>query len=280
MNSSGAPASSLTELWLLMPISARKQNDYDPQSGPYKVKVKTGAGWRQFKTCRLPISIGKDAHEGDKFSATLEWTRQRFEKIIFCVNDTLQRFNLMSFENLSEDEARAKAETLGSQWLERHRASIDSLAQANAVPAVRHEIWRWNHWLEQKQFPVNLALVNRLYQENAAFRQAVEADIDLFLSRRSVPNVELFRQCSRRYLLEESAAFAIMFSQEEAADIYPGKEIETTRIAREQSLAGAPAGLEKRYFTRIDFSRAADATPQPFIPNIAPANYNARREGR
>lgn len=255
------------------------QHQYKPQTGFYKVKVKTGASWRGFDICRLPISVGKSAHEGEKFEATLEWVKQRFDKAILSINDTLQRFNLIGLEGLAEEEAFTKAEWLGSQWLERHQASIKHLEEGGDTPAIDFKIIRWSHWLERPEFTANLEKAHRLYRENLNFRQAVETDINMFLSRRTIKNVELFRECSRRYLLEESAVFALMFSEQEAADIYPGKEIETTRIAREQNLSELLPGLEKRHFTRIDFSRNP-STGDRATPRLAPASRRARTRGR
>jgi len=63
--------------------------NYPPQTGEYKVMVKSGAAWRDYDTARLEISVGQPYHEGAKFEATVDWVKHRFSHSIVSVNDTL-----------------------------------------------------------------------------------------------------------------------------------------------------------------------------------------------
>jgi len=179
-------------------MSGSKAKQYPPQTGAYAVKVKTGAGWQEFDTARLQLSAGQPYHEAEKLRATFNWVGQRFEKVIICANDTLQRFN-HEMDGLTPSEAFSKAESDGREWIERNISSI-----------------------------------------------------------RSLPNYtdfERFADLSKRYLLEETAVFSIMFKTEAAVDIYPGSTLLPCTIFQGQTVDGAPDGLGMGHFSRIDFKR-------------------------
>jgi hypothetical protein len=155
---------------------------YPAQTGKYIVKVKNGRGWNNFSTARFHISVGQDYHEGDKFEATMKWATYRFDKVIICVNDTLQRHNYMYRENLCGIAAYNKAEAAGREWIERNYKFIQSLSN--------YEITRWDEW-----------------RSNAAYDEQYEKIIDLYNSRhdfRELINIEIMEFWKRRRLKEGS----------------------------------------------------------------------------
>jgi tRNA-dependent cyclodipeptide synthase len=233
--------------------------NYPPQTGAYKVTVKSGAAWRNYDTARLEISVGQPYHEGAKFEATVEWVRHRFSQVIVSVNDTLQRFNLMFERGLSENRAMAVARHAGSEWIQRQRPALARLPGC--------AISRWNEWLSHPDFAAVLAQTGALYETHHGFRDAVCANIGALWSRKrgssSVYAEENFAQffaLSQQYILEETAVFSLMFRERPAVDIYPGTLLFMWGVFAHGAVPGAPEGLDKGCFTRIDFRR--NTTPQ------------------
>lgn len=229
-------------------MSGSKAIQYPPQTGNYAVKVKNGAGWQEFDTARLQISVGQPYHEGDKFEATVKWASLRFKKVIVCVNDTLQRFNLIA-EGYSEQEAQRITSDLGREWIERNISLLRSLPNV--------EIKRWDTWKNDDYEEVKHQ-IDELYRENIEFQVAVDTDITGF-TKRNDSKPELCRE----YLLEETAVFSKMF-RERAVDIYPGSVLLPCRIFQGRAVKGAPNGLSDGHFTRIDFKRN-----HPILPKVA-----------
>lgn len=217
-------------------------------SESYMVKVKNGAGWRAYHNARLQISVGQAYHEGEKLKATLAWCDERFDRLIICVNDTLQRHN-MEFAGASADEAFAESLQAGKEWISRNQPLLDALSNA--------EIIRWETWRRDPTFETGLMIMERMFTEKQAFRKDVIDEVDSFweraLKRGDAPpaeDYERFKTHSIRYLLEECAIFQMMFARDEAVDIYPGSTLLPCKIGPKQDLG-------VRGYTRIDFRRKA-----------------------
>lgn len=233
-------------------------NDLNEKTNPYTVKVKSGAGWRGYNTARLQISVGQAYHEGDKLEATLDWANARFEKVVICVNDTLQRFNHCFEQGMPEKFALLLSKEQGDKWLERNAAVIGTLKNC--------EIHRWDEWRELPAYTAELERAQKLYAEEADFREAVEWNINDFWSRRKTRlgftedyRYASFAKFSKQYLLEEVAAFFLMFEKERAADVYPGSFLLPNQIGAKYCPHFDGANMGYRGFTRIDFSRKDNA---------------------
>lgn len=222
-----------------------KDNEFPPQKREYKIRVKNGAGWRSFKTCRLQISVGQARHQGEKFLATLEWARERFEEVIVCVNDTLQRFNLMHELNVGEAFAYSKSMKEGQIWIEKNLPY--------KYPDVK--ITRWNDWTTSSAFTEQLKLFEKLYNlGDTVFRRAIDEEAREFASRRTSPMNQSFYELCRRFLIEETAVFVLMIRELEAVDIYPGTTLMPLRMMQEGQIR--EVDLQNRvHFTRVDFVR-------------------------
>ena len=227
---------------------------YPSQLGSYIVKVKNGSAWHSYDTARLQISVGMPYHEGDKFKATIDWAKYRFKKVVICVNDTLQRYNLMLSPHVSEQEAFFRSMEAGRLWIERNITAIAELPNLG--------IYRWEEWRQRDEYSQNYDRICNLYAKNETFRLAVETNIDEFWARKLIAGAvsqelfERFQSLSRRYLLEETAVFSMMFEEDYAVDVYPGTPLLPVTIFQGQQIEGAPSGLGKGAFTRIDFNRS------------------------
>lgn len=229
------------------------KKQYPPQTGAYAVKVKNGRKWNAYSTARFHISVGQSYHESEKFQATMQWAKHRFDHVIICVNDTLQRYNYTYKESISDVDAMLKAENAGREWIERNLHTIRSLPS--------HEIIRWNNWLNHQDFPSQNQFVQDLYLSDENVRSLIAADVMNFWKRRNVregaetySDFEKFRAASTAYLLEETAAFFLMFKRDVAVDIYPGSVLLPCVLA-EKYLGISNRDLGNGSFTRIDFSR-------------------------
>ncbi len=231
---------------------------YPPQTGLYKVVPKSEQSthrWSDFDMARLQISVGQPYHEGAKFAATLEWSLGRFERVVLCVNDTLQRYNAMFERGLSETRAAEEAETAGTEWIARNLGHVQDDA--------RLVVQRWSRWLTHPRYPDILERIHHLDDTQPAFSDAITADIERLWARRHATDPErypmhlraAFADLARAYLCEEIAAFALMYEQHEAIDIYPGTSLFAARVAQDQDFPDAPPGLGKGRFCRIDFAR-------------------------
>lgn len=234
----------------------RDFKSFPPQTGQYVVRVKNGAGWHAYDVARFHISVGQEYHEGDKFKATMDWAKSRFEKVIICVNDTLQRHN---FSYLSKFQAFDYALKEGDLWLDRNKAVIECLPN--------YEIFRWEDWKKFSDSNIWRQKIQNLYQADENFKNQVEQEINVFWSRRLKRFPELtdsdfilFQEHSCAYLLEEIAVFFTMFAQERAVDIYPGSILLPCVMAPVYLDGFDSHGLGQRGFTRIDFLRR-DMTP-------------------
>jgi tRNA-dependent cyclodipeptide synthase len=225
---------------------------YPPQNGQYAVRVKYGPDWKVFDTVRMEISVGQPYHEGEKLVCTLKWANDRFDKVALLVNDTLQRYNLMFDEGLIEKEAQSRTFRAGDEWI---RRNIKPIVKSRA------SIFRWNDWLASPDYNKSETAVKNLYQTNLEFRNNIEHAISEVWDRRTLkdpdlmPRKEEFFENSRRYLLEETAVFSIIYKTIPGISAYPGSFHEMWAMFVDREVPGAPEGLKNSHCVRIDFRR-------------------------
>lgn len=249
-----------------------RQRQFPAQTGIYTVKVKSEqctASWQDFSMARAQISVGQDYHEGDKLAALAGWLAPRFDVVHICVNDTLQRFGRMiDHEDIDEDTARAWAERDGQEWRTRN-------GHLFTAPHVR--LIHWDHWLDNPRFAATLDQISHLYDHNREFTHAIDGNIQALWERRRrqdparYPAAKFLRfaTLSRRYLLEEIAAFSLMYEDQIAIDVYPGTTIFAALVFQGRVVDGAPVGLGQGHFCRVDFSRGKISPSAAANENLA-----------
>lgn len=237
-------------------MKVSKSRQYPPQMGEYSVKVKTGSDWQEYKTCRLQISVGQPYHEGTKFEATINWVRERFDNVIICVNDTLQRHNTLFLEGGNEADISKEWSRQGDVWISQHMHLFSTIENCT--------IRKWDDWRDREEYPSVRQQVDRFYESNDLFYKSINANIQNFWDRNADrfedhPTLDFtkFSRHSLTYLLEETAVFSMMFKEIEAVDIYPGTVLLPAFLFRGNPVPGMPEGLDKGAFTRIDFKRNA-----------------------
>ena len=233
----------------------------------HSVRVKNGAGWRQYGRVRLMISVGKEYHERSKLQAVVNWINRNvgisgngsgIQEVHVSVNDFLQRHNYMA-AGLEEKAAGRAALQAGDQWLERNKETLSAIK----VPT---RFTRWNEWFFTPDFDYVYVSILDYASRDAAFEEAIHTD-STALARRKEARCEevppaLIRH-SMNYVREELAIFAIQSTTMPAAEVYPGSNLASANylIGRELPILMRP--LAHRHFTRIDFDRI-----QPTCHNI------------
>lgn len=219
---------------------------YPPQNGPYRTIIKGKNLWRGHKTARFQLSMGNPKQDGDKFAALSEWAALRFDRVILIVSDSLQRHNIAADIGVSHDKAHLIALHAGQEWLSRNMRSIQSL------PAF--ELTFWDDWLLHPRYPEARAAIDGLYAVHGEFRSAVERKVDVFCVRHG--HGDKMKAASREYLLEELAAFSIMFRDTPAADFYAGTALnDLFAIIADVSGNSLLSGFKAAYVSEVDFVR-------------------------
>lgn len=230
------------------------EKQYPPQTGLYKVKVKskTSNMVHDNGVLRLEISVGQPYHEGEKFRCTIDWAKHRYGKVIVLVNDSLQRFNYMFEEGLSEKDAHSKALSEGTQWIARNMAAIASLPN--------FEIYRWDAWKRSQGYFSDLQKTKILYEQNPQFKQAINKSIEDIWQRKNIDadRKDKFFSVSRDYLLEETAAFSVIYKTFKGVSAYPGSFQAMWEMFINEDIFDAPEGLKFAHCLRIDFDKRDD----------------------
>ncbi|HEY8963210.1 MAG TPA: tRNA-dependent cyclodipeptide synthase [Alphaproteobacteria bacterium] len=234
--------------------ASSKPAQYPAPTGAYKVFVKDKGLWQAHTTARLHISVGNPKHDGEKFYALTEWAAARFDHVTLIVSDTLQRHNIALTSGIDEDIAHIISRKQGDLWLARNQRAIQNLPHVT--------ITRWDQWLNHPDYVETYNALFALYRNEPTVRQAITQKAEGFNTRHASDN-DLQQASSAQiintsihYILEEVAAFAIMFADDESINIYPGdwfKDIfETVSDHNNSPLLESLAVTE---YLRVDYVR-------------------------
>lgn len=222
----------------------------------YIVRVKNGAGWREFSRLRLMISVGKLYHEGAKLAAAVDWINRNpsIEEVQVSVNDLLQRHNLIAFGS-DESLAGPIAQAAGTAWIERNEEILSDLH-------CRWSFTRWDEWFGSDAYHAAHKAIMQLAEEDDGFSEALDLDSTSLAKRKELRGEfvpENLVACSHRYVTEELAVFALQSEHLPAAEVYPGTSLNAVRYLVGKELPAEIASLSTRYVTRIDFERRKEA---------------------
>lgn len=231
----------------------------------YAVKFKATQStthWNAFSRVRLPISVGQEYHEGEKFRATALWCAQRYDSSEIVVTDTLQRHNFSFYKNQNQAAAFDAARRAGDEWIARNRQAIA------LMPNCR--IRRWEDFRAFQEYADVFGQVMHGYGTYSGFRTAVDSVVSMMWARKSRTLTDTseavrarFFASSREYILEELAVAALMSKEYPAVELYPGSAHLALAFSRDNLPEGSPDGLRYRHTIRVDFSRRGDkATAQ------------------
>jgi tRNA-dependent cyclodipeptide synthase len=222
----------------------------------YKVRARSKWAWRAFDTVRMEISVGQDYHEDEKLKSSMDWARENFKERFIILGDTTQRYNIMFTHGADEKTAHAISKEKGDAWLERNARYLDGVT-----------ITRWDDWKDSSRYVETHKKVMELYENNIDFRQAVKQGCEDFWVRQSYPELEKqrFLNHSTIYLLEETAVFALAYSELGGISAYPGNFLDMLQMFVDKSIGEFPLGLSKAHYIRLGFERRKN----PPLANIA-----------
>jgi tRNA-dependent cyclodipeptide synthase len=248
--------------------------EYPPQTGAYIVKPITRQStgrWGDFKVARLPISVGKEYHEGEMFEATVKWCAARFDHVQVCVSDTAQRYNLAFEQGLDAETAFTKSLKAGDEWITRNKPLLDLLPSYNMT--------RWEEWRTRPDFATRLQQMENSYAVNTDFRDSIDTTVmDVWTRKSSAlgPTPLSYRQnfldMSHRYIMEELVVYSMRFENLSAIDVYPGTDLAVTTRFQGTPPPGVPVGISQRYLCRIKLSHNKDfANVTASLPTVQTA---------
>lgn len=180
-------------------------------------RVKASSGWEGRRTVVLMISVGQPYHEGDKFAATLDWARERFERVVVVVADSLQRWNLEQ----GRPNGASESVRLGDQWIERNQTVIDNHPGISLI--------RWSTLLEGDTFESARRSIEQRYYADAGYKTAVDQDA-LAVSAKNGRSV----LACVAYLNEENAMQSVLESMFPGMVIaYPGSNPSSWHLVKQ-----------------------------------------------
>ena len=247
------------------------KKNYPAQTGKYIVKAHGNQSthrWSDFSKARCQISIGQPYHEGSKLAAMINWCADRFNTVTLCVNDTLQRYSTMFEKKIDETSAFKEALQKGEEWIERNEGLWSKKDNIHVV--------QWEAWKDEDYRAIR-PKVAFMYAANPEFKEAVDKNVTSIWERRSKTKPDLYKPeaferfagFSKQYILEELTIFSLMYEREKAIDLYPGATLFAATLFQDKEAEGAPPGLGKGHFCRIDFKRNKSSLANDNVPEEA-----------
>jgi hypothetical protein len=194
--------------------------------------------------CILPISImQKKEHEAHRFEATMKLVNSSFKASSLLIVDSLYRYTLkIDYPHETERALTKMATQAGDDWLERNAMALKQLT-------IPYRIIRWNECLWRDDFSEQYDIINKLYNSDLVYRQAIDSTAEEYLTRQmnnfANTDVELLRSkqsaeeicrthsnfnydhafsCCVNYLKEECAAMCLYSKppfKEHEFEVYP-----------------------------------------------------------
>ncbi|WP_454781911.1 hypothetical protein [Legionella sp. WA2022007384] len=190
-------------------------------------------------SCLMPISVGQAIHEGEKFAAVIKLINASFKQCTILVDDSVQRHTIGIMNYAAPDELYQLAVQEGDDWLKRNEMAYNELT-------IPFEIMRWDDWYNSQNYINNHIRVQKEYNANESFRDAINANIDEFLTRYlsrfsavDVDHERAFSLCLD-YLIEECSVMCLWTEKAYDFEVYPS--------GRNKAMAATYEHLIKPYY--------------------------------
>ncbi len=188
--------------------------------------------------CILPISVGQQYHEGDKFAATIELINVTFGECTIVIADTLGRHTALreSTEETNE-EVQQKLRKKGDEWIERNNETLKKIT-------IQLKIVRWDEYLQHSKYQTKKEQLDSLYRDDEPFKKAVEGSIEKFLRRYKQHQDATKHDTDKAFAdsleyVKEECAVLLLWPEIEKSDflIYPNKLHEAMYNLRRRFIA-------------------------------------------
>ena len=213
-------------------------------------------------TCLLLVSVGQEAHEGDRLLATIKLVNENFQSCIISLYDSLQRFTMSLSRSCDPEDLRKSAEREGNLWLERNKNILNNFA----IPIT---IYRWEHWVNDLYFPKRRQELLARIASDPDYKKAHENAIEGYLERycRHLDDQKSFDRnravgLCQEYVLEECAVLCLWPKLRCQFEIYPNIHNAAIEATRERFiLPNFPNNLSP---LTLRFRNAKQLKPQKF----------------
>jgi hypothetical protein len=161
------------------------------------------------KRALLLISVGKDYHEGNKLSATIDKINATgFGECVIAVADTLQRHN---YADGCANSNYQRSLDRGDTWLKQNEPTLSKLS-------MQREIVRWDELLRRVDYSQYYHMITNEYYSNHEYRNAINDTIGVFAERNGlVPGTHEHEAAFYRslfYILEECPIIMPMWARD------------------------------------------------------------------
>ena len=208
--------------------------------------------------CLLTISVGQEAHEGDKFGATIDLVNAAFESCILLIDDSLQRHSMALNKAEDADFFYHASIAAGDAWLTRNKQYYQKLDRLE-------QIIRWDKWLKHPGYLEKHAQIKTLLSKDKGYQHSFDETITAFLKRNSQNRYvedENARRLCLDYLIEECAALCLWPETKAHFEVYPSKRnLAMTQTHQRFVLAQYPELLNP---VAIKFKNRKQLKPQNF----------------
>lgn len=167
-------------------------------------------------TATLTISIDNPMTTNRQLKSIIYKINETFSSCDFVVCDTLNRYNIMMKDSsISEKEAKELAYKEGDLWLKKNQAALDSIT-------IKHNIIRWDNWLNHPNFKSKLKIIESEYINNQNYKEGIDNTAITYLKRRSFDKDKNINLCIK-YLQEECAVMLLWADKAYDFELYPSK---------------------------------------------------------
>jgi tRNA-dependent cyclodipeptide synthase len=183
------------------------------------------------KACAVQVSVGSPNYEIEKLKVLLLWCAKRYDEIIICVNDLLQRHDV---SQESPDLRTEAAQRAGRYWLIRNLNVILNICGDNKRIGIVH----WKRWLWDQSFATIRHQVQACIDESECLRVSIIKDVQEYISRQySIQALDrsetaIFNH-SMEYIIEELTVFEMQKCFTNMINVHAGGQLECLRVLEE-----------------------------------------------
>jgi len=167
--------------------------------------------------CLLTISVGQEAHEGEKFATTVDLVNRSFGECTMLIDDSLQRHTMALNTEKNAEDFYDISMLEGDAWLNRNSRIYNRIT----IPL---NIIRWNQWLFHENFQSQqkkiIELISQDLEYSNAFLETVQEFLRRYCNRTEPSQVD---QLCMNYLLEECTAMSLWPELNCHFEVYPSK---------------------------------------------------------
>jgi hypothetical protein len=229
------------------------------------IKNATDADKILFKNyhCLLLISVGQEAHEGERFLATINLINTSFKSCVISLYDSLQRYTMALNSVNTPDFFHNAAVEEGNAWIARNKKYYDMLN----IPT---QISRWDDWLKHSSFEKQKQEIKLLIDNDPTYKSSFDMAVNKYLDRYCFHlkenndfDIHRARKLCFDYVLEECVVLCLWTELLCPVEIYPNAHNEAIEDTRRRFIIPKYPNLLRALTLR--FRNAKQLSPQQFV---------------